>query len=389
MPLPQDYMGLVHDVKRLFKRNPVLSSTVLSVTALVAIAYLTSPIIQRYGADEDGSPSSPQISAADANNEISGDRSSAEDFSEDDIRIGADIDNVDALLRELEQNEGNTESISRDENFSRDENSEQPRRPLALLDPARLAGDSESRGSLAQEQEGRSPILYDNLFNSSVPQENVDLAASIPSLFSPNLFPSSTSSPESPLGNAGAFGNASVSPTQEISERSLVTGQIQPTDSRIGNDSSLQPASSLNPVPLQESTEMEQFQTSPSPGTTGYTVPQAFQAPINPYTQQVNPQFYQSYPSASGQPVSPSLPNALTTSQPMVLPGLSNSPSGISPGFNNFNNSFVTPTPIVPTVQPTFSVSPNSFSVPTRDFAQPRRYNGGGRGGEINTFSNP
>jgi hypothetical protein len=115
-------------------------------------------------------------------------------------------------------------------------------------------------------------------------------------------------------------------------------------------------------------------QTSPSPGTTGYTLPPAFRTPANT-------------PGTSG---------FSNFSRPQPVPGFQTSPQ-VTPGTSStqgFNQSSSYPRPgsgvssYSPTgyqagqTQPT-QVRPNPFSVPR---AVPGRYIGNG---QINTFSNP
>ncbi len=200
-----------------------------------------------------------------------------------------------------------------------------------------------------EPDEGRSPSLYEDLFTPTPLQHDSGLE----------------SSGYGVLSKPDGIGQP---PSESLIPRPLnpliADGLTQRTD---------EPSATFR----QNLSDTIQFQTSPLPGTTGYQVPQALRSPINLYTQQPNPSFM-------GQ-LTPTLPNTLITPQTVPSQALSTS------GLDSVNGYIYSPSvvPITPTGQPPFIVPQNSFATPLPPSPQSTRFNGGGRGGEFNTFSNP
>lgn len=114
-------------------------------------------------------------------------------------------------------------------------------------------------------------------------------------------------------------------------------------------------------------------QTSPPPGTTGYTLPPAFRTPANV------PGFSQNSLSPNfGVPQSPGF-RTISPIAPALTQPVPGSSYGQTPGYGSQIPSYASPTYTNPPPQ----VQPSPFSVPR---TPPGRYIGGG---EINTFSNP
>jgi hypothetical protein len=203
---------------------------------------------------------------------------------------------------------------------------------------------------------------------------------------------------QSALDRSAGIGNGSQ-PTATSTD-SQTNSQLPLTAQALPNSAALpwltpsgQFARPLGTPPLGAQTYMPQ--TSPFPGTTGYTMPSALRpAPYSVnypagsngsnsyygvYPNTYPPFGYSSAPYSTGLPVSPAAPGYSTLPQLQVpIQTLPVTPDGRTPGYSSrvpvpiFNTPA---TPVVPQSAP--------FSIPR---TPPGRYIGGG---EINTFSNP
>lgn len=127
---------------------------------------------------------------------------------------------------------------------------------------------------------------------------------------------------------------------------------------------------SANPYSQPSGFRPYQPQTSPAPGTTGYTLPPAFRTPAN--TPTGNFYLNNSSPGSGGSSqITP--PTQLPSSSYSSPPSYSTTPS--------YGNPSTYPTPTYANPQP--QVQPSPFSIPRNP---PGQHIGGG---EINTFSNP
>jgi hypothetical protein len=222
--------------------------------------------------------------------------------------------------------------------------------------------------------------------SSNLPK--VDLSDAFNSGASPTT--AQASGPTGSEENSSSANRAAASQIQAALDR--IAGQ--PAAGNQGNQENIQPgsqtgataqtapnpygqfgSSSSTPAASQSFSQPSGFQpytpqTSPSPGTTGYTVPPAFRTTTN---NSSSPSFGPS-PSSSGFRSVPQIgPTAPT--QPMNRSGS----YGNTPGYSSQIPSYPSPTYTNPQSQ----VEPAPFSVPR---TPPGRYIGGG---EVNTFSNP
>jgi hypothetical protein len=394
MAFPENYSGFMHDMKTLVQKRPIVSSTLISVTGLVAIATIVIPSIQRFVASDDSSSSASNVSEDLSDGEINAGNTL---LSDDDIRIGADIDSLEVLLSEID-----LESEELEDNPDRQEPSQpsgQRSPSTALLNPVNLANES------TRQRNGNEAAasMYAELFSPINVQSSPPLEATVLPILPGNVAstdvmavptaerlatPSSEfwgTSMSAPTADAGFLDENSTEASTAITEsstRSPASSYSQSQSAPFASESSGLMPSQPNPSVLQPSSDALRFQTSPLPGTTGYTIPDALRSPLNPYILQQNPQ---AVPSHSGAVPFPTLPNALMVpqsgvpqEQPMV--------NFVSPtGFNT--SPFFTPS--LPTAQPTYTVPQNTFALPPAPSTRPPRFNGGGRGGEFNTFSNP
>ena len=394
MALPFSKNALMRDFKRLVRKQPIAMSLTMAGAA-GAIALIAIPFSQQPNGTDESRQADENTPTDLLNSEIF-----TEDtvLSDDDIRIGADIDNLDVLLNELELSD---DAADTENPQGQDPSLRQSNRASPLLELSDMANPEPTDATSNVNNNERSPSIYDDLFSPITVPDNTDLAVPIRSLLSGGMQPNSnTPSSNTTNGNQmgrESFGNSQITNTVSnevlrypatasnnlISSEAATQNQSNPVvPNRLNPGSLNQAANQTSSGSLQLSTDAIQLQTSPLPGTTGYRIPQAFQSPINPYTQQVNPQFN---PSSLGQFATPTLPSALTVPQPLSSPGFPTTNIGPSSGFNN--STWIAPG--IPTTQP-FTPNPQpSFAIPTTQTPQSTRYNGGGRGGEINTFSNP
>lgn len=115
-------------------------------------------------------------------------------------------------------------------------------------------------------------------------------------------------------------------------------------------------------------------QTSPNPGTTGYTMPPAFRTPAN------TPSQFGTY-SGNSSAITPP-----TSTVPAVPTAPSLMPAAPQPSFGSYD----TPPGFTSAPTPDFSGVQSSPAAPTAPFSVPRTPPGRTMGGgEINTFSNP
>lgn len=404
MAFPEQYDGFIRDIKTLVQKRPIVFSTVLSVAGLVAIATIIIPSVQRLDASDDTDASNSDITGDRLDREININNTS---LSEDDIRIGADIDSLEVLLSDMDWDaEQPEESVLSEPNRASSEHRQRSRRASlfqALLNPVYLADESASQ----RQRDNVTVSMYDDLFSPVNVQDSPVLEATISTIepgrvvaspvtdtalteqeiLSTNGLgtPASPLNPNSTLSNTTLpnvmFNEASRNPSAEPAN-STSTASTSPDQSP-----GLTPGN-FSPTPAQATSSLFQpsldavVQTAPPPGTTGYTIPEALRSPFNPYTQHLNPQ---AIPYRASTVISPSLPDALTVPANGAPPGQSTanfiSPTGVSP------SPFITPS--LPIAQPTYTVPLNTFAIPQTPSTTPSRFNGGGRGGEFNTFSNP
>lgn len=400
MSFPHPDNQFIYGVKLLLKQKQ-LTLSAGAIVGLVAIALGTQTLFQDPN-QLDGVPSSEETTSLDAGAENTLDSNGnprAAELSDEDIRIGADIDNLAVLLSDIAlSNDTSQDSSQQRQNPSRNS----ARSTSSLFDPAALATTASASAAQSSNRRGASPSMYDDLFAPITPSAATELSASIPSFLSTTRNDDSTA----------AHSNASLTTHAESTSIGLEQLPVEPStlnrepftdsigsptrfsasgrsDSNRLNHSSQNNllnvgANPLLPGTFSQSSNAFSIQTSPLPGATGYTVPQSLQSPVNPYTQQVNPQFNSAITRQFTNSSTDFLPNTLAVPQVAPFSGSSNTTS--VPGFN-------TPTSTTSTVpiiqQPVFSVPQNSFAVPTNPIPSNTRFNGGGSGGEINTFSNP
>ena len=390
LPLPNN--DVISDVKRLVHKRPALASFAIAGVVVGAIALVAIPFSQQANLTSESRSPDENTSTNRPDSEL---REEGISISDDDIRIGADIDNLDVLLNEIELSDEATEEENQ---RTQDLQLDQSNRTTERLEASDMANPEPIDASSNLNSSEQSTSIYDDLFSPITVSNNADLTVPIQSFLSGGLQSSTnTTSSENREANENTAGSLSfgTSQTPNVGSNDLLQYPLIESVNQLSSESSAQNPSSpsvpsrLNqvvnpnsPNSLPLSTDAIQLQTSPLPGTTGYTIPQALQSPINPYTQQVNPQFA---PSSVGQFANPTLPNALTVPQQLSSPGFSSPNFGTSSGFNN--STVVTPN--IRTTQPFSPGSQPSFAIPTTQTPQSTRYNGGGRGGEINTFSNP
>jgi hypothetical protein len=296
---------------------------------------------------------------------------------EEDSAIGMDIDSLSVLRNEIS-------------NF--DEEAE-----IDLLAPPSRPTEGEEGESTALRQTG-SPLLsgapqssQSSPFSSAYAQSGQPLSLNL--FNAPNLLAGSSAATDSTSAGAAnpglGLGTASqatppASPLRAAVEQyansanqstaqAQTQAQAQPTETASG-DSRRQPAATPTYLPPQS---LGQYapQTSPAPGTTGYTIPPSLiYGRNNTYTNPASPN------SVSPQAV-PGLPQA-----PQVLPQTIPAQPGIGqPAQTPYGGGTAGGTSPVPNVQQPQVVQPQPqpFSVPRTSAG----YSIGGR--EIESFSNP
>ncbi len=397
MAFPEQYSSFVRDVKTLVQKRPIAASTVFSVMALVAIATIIIPTLQRFFASND--PASPDSTVTQdlSDGEINAGNTP---LSNDDIRTGADIDSLEVLLNEIELEP--PEATDGMDDLERSRATEQRRPSTASLNPIRVANES-----TGQSPGNEATSIYDDLFSPITVQAPSAIEANLPPITpgtvatedTANVSTAAQASPSAEWWDADASASPSdansLNTTRNDMQGTRTESPIQSLSAPVSPQQSPQSLSnpvsldSAPPMPLQPDTSSLQpafntvpFQTSPLPGTTGYTTPDALRSPFNPYTQPLNPS---AVPASPGAVATPNLPGALmvplnetTLGQPATNLV---SPSGVSP------SPFITPS--LPTAQPTYTVPQNTFTIPPAPSTVPPRFTGSGRGGEFNTFSNP
>ncbi|MBF2002141.1 MAG: hypothetical protein IGS38_15655 [Synechococcales cyanobacterium M58_A2018_015] len=193
---------------------------------------------------------------------------------------------------------------------------------------------------------------------------------------------------------ASATSPSAINPLQSALERSSSTGQpaslphSMTTSGAPGSSSSQVPGvsgpssapSGLPAAPAEWTQSMpgqppSYFpQTSPNPGTTGYTMPPAFRTPAN------TPSQFGTY-SGSSSGITP--PTSIAPAGP-TAPSLA--PAVPQPSFGSYS----TPSSSTAAPTPDFSGVQSPQAAPTAPFSVPRTPPGRTiGGGEINTFSNP
>jgi hypothetical protein len=157
-----------------------------------------------------------------------------------------------------------------------------------------------------------------------------------------------------------------ASPSSPVSNHSPQSSSSPLRDSSASGFDSSGQSSLARPEIAPSTSTRPQFtpQLSPSPGTTGYTMPPAFRTPT-PYFSG----------SSNAQPI----PGQIT---PQVAPAVPSSGYGQSGGYGQLSSPGITTPSVVPSPRMSQPV-PSPFSVPR---SVPGRTTGGG---QINTFSNP
>ena len=335
------------------------------------------------------------------------------DISEEDKAIGADIDNISVLQKELSgvestQLDANEETNKQENLFDEFINKRESAQNNLSVSSEKSTAEIEVPNPLAikaAEPFGKGSIFPSG--NSIGPQSN------IPSTETSEKDPSSSNLPTSVSGNSTASG---VSPLQSAIDRSNKTDNSSATensdrttsplksalDRNLGENST--PSQNTNQLKQQDSTSNLSPNTIPGqttipvspnagsngystfpqstypssstvPGTTGYNTPtDTNNNPPNSYTYLTQPQTVPTapVPAQANPSLTPTTPSNLGQSP------FQNSISGN--GYNNpgYNSNFSNPGLPASQVQ-----QPSNFSVPR---PVPGRYIGGG---QINTFSNP
>ncbi|MEL6320099.1 MAG: hypothetical protein AAFQ57_05545 [Cyanobacteria bacterium J06626_14] len=396
-PQPQNNR-FVHDIQVLFKRKPVVMSAGLVALGLTAIAlgtqFTSRQLFSQNNSLQDESPSPSETSET---LDING-------LSEQTDGVSTDIDTLEVLLGDINLEE-DPEQLSAEPEQSASRTGE--RRISSLLDPTSLAITAAASGNSDTDSSSTSSI-YEDLFQPITLSNSVEISPLMPSLLSSLNANSNAVQQQGVLLTDRLNGAANPELSTRQAESYPFTSNTLNAQRGINGlddtpvnlpDSSLQQPNPFNSDQQNPSLsqrlgttstssndgtnlvppEVLTIQTSPRPGTTGYTPPQALQSPVNPYTQQINPQVVPTIPGQVLNPSSYVVPNY--QSVPSVGPFRTSTPFSPSPSL----------TPLFPSSaqQPTISVPQNSFNPQVVPSSPTTRFNGGGRGGEINTFSNP
>lgn len=398
MAIPRSKRVLIRSMKAKLKilKRPMVwgSATVVLLASYVGFEYLTHPerlLFSGSPDEEAGETAAPPF--ANATNRV-GDRTLP---PPEDNGIGADIDSLSLLFDEIQSNSGaiapesGVETDSTAEQSENAENSEANQRrqgsslsfntPYDLLagetsnasnsDSSRTSSSFYSRlfSTSPQSQESIAPPSF-GLSGSRVSESESSLPTSAPGFSSPRLIPPSASV---------------VSPLQQS-----IGQRFDSSSNPSGFSTSLPDAAPSGATPLgSEFTSSPLYPggfSSPSPGTTGYRPPAALRSPTNPYTRLTNPAF--TNPGNTG--VAP-LPSGFSSGVPMPQSAPYQAtpyPTGY-PSPNSGTTSY--PGAVFPTqVTPSGTVALPNGQPNSSNLSNPnRRYTGGGRNGEINTFSNP
>ncbi|MEB3212918.1 MAG: hypothetical protein VKL39_16310 [Leptolyngbyaceae bacterium] len=394
----------IQDIKVLFKRKPRVMSVGIGVVGLAAIALSTQSLFRGSASSDNPSPEASALVER-LQNSSNTDALEGNERSIEESDISTDIDTLEVLLSgsELSGSEQNEDSEQSPPQSSQSGSRSPSSRFSSLLDPSSLAA---STGTTTHNQNQRgTSSMYEDLFQPITLSDHPGISASVPSLLSTTPTVSSTGQPSVLRSQGFLNANSSDLPSEQsgtLPVTSSLRNGRESIEGRSTNGSGYDlPGSSLTAnqrrsstgLPSVEATSLTNgifstptdgvfLQSAPYPGTTGYTLPQALRSPVNPYTQQVNPQFA---PAISGQTIISPL-----TIVPNAQVGTPFVPLGAQSTFNRSSNLSPSLTPTFPSIQqPAFTIPQNSFAAPATLPSTDTRFNGGGRGGEFNTFSNP
>lgn len=243
---------------------------------------------------------------------------------------------------------------------------------------------SASRSTLrSSSQSQQAPKI--NFSNAFAPLSSVSEQSGLTTTTSSTNQTSATA-PVNPLQSA-LDRNAGVNQTDSGNPlESQTTGQTQSTAQTAGTTPvspyGIPSAASTNRSTFSQPSGFQPYipQTSPAPGTTGYTLPPAFRTTTNTPTGS----FYLNPSTGYGVPAVPqAVPQIAPTVPTQPIPGSYgsySSPYGTTPGYSSAVPAYPMPTYTNPQSS---QAAPAPFSIPRNP---PGQYIGGG---EINTFSNP
>lgn len=361
------------------------SAAVVLMASYLGFEYLTHPERLRFsGQSQIGNEANESLSPV---NETTTTADSNILPPSEDNGIGADIDSLSLLFNEIRAAgdaiapNAEAEAPRLTDESSRDAAANNRRASSMAAFDAPYDLLPQDRAETMDSGANASGSVYSRLFSGGSSTEPTILAPS--SSFLQQRSQASTGNPSTPsvfgLGStrSAATPSASQFPLQDPLTQ---TPQASPSQGQSGVDPALvaprTPNSGATPGPLYPG-----VQSSPNPGTTGYSTPSALRSPVNPYTRTVNPP-----PSSSSAASTTPSRSGYGLSLPQAAPYPSNPyPSGYPNGTTNYPGATV-PTP------GTSSGSinnPNAQPNSTTSDTSNRRYSGGGRGGRINTFSNP
>ncbi|MGB3491806.1 MAG: hypothetical protein WBA57_03695 [Elainellaceae cyanobacterium] len=378
------------------------AATVVLLASYVGLEYLIHPERLRFA----GGTDSETGAANDTTNQAIGDRPLP--LSDDNgigVGIGVDIDSLPLLFDEIRVNDGTvspspeisaeTEREASSENFEADQGSQNSSRSTnnPYGNPYGLLNENESN-MLSDEDSRTSDIFYGQLFSAPPPAPTS----------SPFALQGSAESDEERLTPSSAWGLSSPRSTPSSSSRmsplqDALGQQAADLSNQSESRSTIFEASPSGRSPLSaEFTPNVSYPgavSSPSPGTTGYTSPAALRSPTNLYTGLTNPSIPSSAPSSAVTPtpttsgtlgrgvtLPPSVPYQASPNSmgyPSAIPGTVTPGTTPYSGVTGLNQTEASGVIVLPNAQPNVSspLNPN------------RRYTGGGRNGEMNTFSNP
>ncbi len=388
MVIPRSKRVLIRSMKAklsILKRPMVWgSATVVLLASYVGFEYLTHPERLTFSGNEGeetrGTVQSPSNSPIGA---TAGDRPLP---PPEDNGIGADIDSLSLLFSEIQAADVSADAEDGELSADTGANRDSSRGSLSFNTPYDLlTGDNVSNN--APET---SSSFYSRLFSGSSPSR-VGLA---PSNFA--LQGSQVSGAESSFP-APSSGIPPRSPSPSPSVASSLQQSIRQRSNQSeqsGFGMALPNAEVSETTPLRSEPLNPEFASSPIypgavsspyPGTTGYTSPAALRSPNNSYTRLTNPAF-----TNSGTTVAPATPNTVSPGVAVPQPA-----PYLSPPYRSHYPSSASGTTDPGATVPTQPYLPGTVTSPDRQPSSPsssnssRRYTGGGRNGEINTFSNP
>jgi hypothetical protein len=409
MAFPQHHNNrFMQDIKVLFEKRPRVMSVGIAIMGVIAVGVGSQSLFRISGSFNETSPENLSMTES-ADGALLDDDGAIADES---IEIESGIVDLNLELSDREALDDSAPSPDDQTSHNRHRSIE------SLFNPSDLAASiSSARGA----EGNHAASMYDDLFQPITLQDTSDISASVTSLLSTLTLPFNPTEQLSNTNPSNRF--VSMDGSVRLFEPSEQDGSTigspidnTPQQTTTNNTEALSSpfsfgtrqsnrlnANRLNadqPQALQQQESSRSglsyglgsdtsgasdglsIQMSPPPGTTGYTLPSALRNPFNPYTQRINPQFA---PAADAQVLSPSnLSTNLVPTTPFISP--------LSPfGTNPATISSPSLTPSFPSIQqPALTLPQNSFAVPASPpSTRTPRFNGGGRGGEFNTFSNP